>query len=290
MWHGSEPIPGAREAVRKLVDGGKTVAFVTNASAGTRDDVVGKLKRLMGVDVARTSVYTSGYAAARTLVDRAWTRVYLIGEEGLRSELVEAGVEVVDGGPADSQTSALTAEEFEALPILPYTPATKVDAVVVGWDRAFNYAKACKASLYLQHHGARLVATNKDAFDAYPRKGNWPGAGTMVGAIEGAAPASAPTLVAGKPSSELIRRVLKDHGWDATRTLIVGDRLDTDVAMGLGSGVDTCLVLSGVVSSSGLEDRLALFREAAGTGDHPVHVCSSLAEVVGLPHHSHPHL
>ncbi len=118
--------------------------------------------------------------------------------------------------------------------------------MVVGWDRDVDYAKLRRASLLVQR-GARLIASNADA--AYPApEGLWPGAGAILAAVvttTGATPE-----VVGKPASPMFESARRRLGVDGP--LVIGDRLDTDVAGAEAVGWDSLLVLSGVSTRADL--------------------------------------
>jgi ribonucleotide monophosphatase NagD (HAD superfamily) len=130
-----------------------------------------------------------------------------------------------------------------------------VGAVVCGWDLTFNFAKLCLASLHLQRSpGLVFVATNTDAFDRLHDR-NVPGNGCAVAALETAVGRRAVTV--GKPSAWLIQHLLGAHGLDPRRTVVVGDRLDTDIQLGVVGGTDSILVGTGCATLVELEEAAA---------------------------------
>lgn len=209
VWLADRPIPGSAEAVARLRAAGEPVAFVTNMSYGRRRDVAAKLAA-MGIDPAE-SVVTSAMAAA-TLV-AAGERVLVVGGPGLVEEVEARGATVVRAGDAD--------------------------AVLVGYDPAFDYA-AMTAAATAVRRGARLLASNDDA--TYPTPdGPLPGGGAILASIERACGCTA--TVAGKPHRpmrDLVRGLVGDRG------VVVGDRPETDGAFARALGFAFALVLSGV--------------------------------------------
>jgi N-acetylglutamate synthase-like GNAT family acetyltransferase len=136
----------------------------------------------------------------------------------VRQALEGAGIELLDGDPG------------------------RADLVVIGWDRSVDYTKLRTAALLVQR-GARLVATNADP--SYPAPdGLWPGAGALLAAVTTTTGAGA--TVVGKPARPLFEAAAEVTG--ATRPLVVGDRLDTDVAGAGAMGWDSLLVLSGAAT------------------------------------------
>jgi phosphoglycolate/pyridoxal phosphate phosphatase family enzyme len=219
LYRGGFGLPGANEALARLREVGPVV-FLTNNSTRTREGFAARASEL-GLDVEGRDVITSAYATARTLAGSV-TRCYVVGEEGIVEELRGVGIEPIQ---------SLNGIE----------PST-VDAVVVGLDRGISYDRLADASLCIRS-GALLVATNPDR--TLPIQGREvPGAGTMVAAVEAASGVKA--RVIGKPQPEAVRMAADHIGLLAEECVVVGDRLDTDIAGGNRAGCTTCLVLTGV--------------------------------------------
>ena len=223
-----QPIPDAVTFIARLRRKGKKVLFLTNNSKFTRSEYRAKLEG-MGVAAAAEEILTSASATASFLKENCELEgkaAFMIGGEGLREELENAGIRLLGG------------EE-----------GRKADYVVVGWDTELTYDKLRVACLAL-HSGAVFVATNADATFPSP-EGLWPGAGAIVAALEKAAGREA--LVVGKPNLYMMQAALSQAGGVADKTLVIGDRLETDILGGWRIGVDTCLVLTGVSSRDDLE-------------------------------------
>src|SRR5919109_1546420 len=151
VYRGDRAVPRAAEVLGAVRERGIHLVFLTNNSSSLPEAVAARLAAF-GVSVQPDEVLTSGVATATMLRRQGWTgaTVFVIGEEGIRKPLAEAGLTLMDGDP------------------------DRTDLVVVGWDRAIDYAKLRRAALLVQR-GARLVATNGDA--SYPAPdGPWPGA------------------------------------------------------------------------------------------------------------------
>lgn len=223
VYRGVEPVPGAAEVLAGIRRRGRRIMFVTNNSSRT-PRAVSEVLRAMGIEASPDEVLTSGRATASMLVREglAGASAYVIGERGVREALADAGIAVLDGLPSSA------------------------DLVVVGWDRAVDYAMLRQAALLVER-GARLIATNADA--SYPAPdGLWPGAGAILAAVTtttGATP-----VVVGKPHRPLFEAALDATG--ARRPLMVGDRIDTDVAGARAMGWDSLLVLTGASSVADL--------------------------------------
>lgn len=214
--------PSALEQVRAL---DIKLLFITNNSARTPEDVAGRLERL-GVRADPSEILTSALATAALLrrEGSSGQQAFVIGERGVREALQQVGIEIVDGEPETA------------------------DLVVVGWDRSVDYGRLRTASLLVER-GARLVATNADA--SYPAPdGLWPGAGAILSAITTTTGAT-PTIV-GKPAQPLFQAAAEVTG--ATRPLVVGDRLDTDIGGARGMQWDSLLVLSGAATAASLTE------------------------------------
>lgn len=215
LYRWPEPIPGAPEAVAALRAAGKRIAFVTNNSSRTPEQVAERLAAV-GVHADPTEVITSALATATLLGERGLRSAFVVGEEGLRKALEDEGIRIEDGRDG------------------------RVDAVVVGFDRSADYAKLRDASI-LVTRGAALVASNPDGSFPAPGGESWPGAGALLAAIE--ATTGIRGDVVGKPEAPLLRRALEAAG--GGRPLVVGDRLDTDIAGAARLGWDSALVLTG---------------------------------------------
>ncbi|SRR5712691_9989008 len=219
LYRGTEPTPGAADALARLRDAGKRLAFVTNNSSKTPQDVAEHL-RSVGVPAEEAEVETSSMVTAALLVERGVTTAFVVGELGLRSALQERGIELLDGEPQWA------------------------DAVVVGWDRSADYAKLRTASLLVQR-GAAFMATNADASFPAP-DGRWPGAGALLASIETTTGKRAEVI--GKPQPPILLAALARAG--GGRPLLVGDRLDTDIAGAAALGWDSMLVLTGISTAA----------------------------------------
>lgn len=218
-YRGSEPIAGSSDAVALLRDAGIGVTFATNNSTRTPQDNAKKLTSL-GFEVVPDEVITSGVAAA-DLLDPG-TRCLIIGADGLHSAARARGCVPVDD-PEQTQV------------------------VLVGLDVHITYDLLTRGTRALIA-GARFVASNADA--TYPDGDHVsPGTGAIVAALERASGVTAE--VAGKPQPALYQAAaarLPDGD-----VLMIGDRLNTDVAGAAALGWDTALVLTGITNADAVE-------------------------------------
>jgi HAD superfamily hydrolase (TIGR01450 family) len=150
LYRGDLAVDGADDAVGRLRASGRRVVFMTNNSARTPEQVAGKLSDL-GIQAAPGEVVSSALATANVLASRGGGTAFVVGEGGILTALADAGLTILDGEPE------------------------RADHVVVGWDRAVDYAKLRTASLLVQR-GAHLVATNADVSFPAP-EGLWPAIG-----------------------------------------------------------------------------------------------------------------
>jgi 4-nitrophenyl phosphatase len=220
LWLAAEPIPGSVDAVRRLHARGEDVRYLTNNSSLTVGEYVAKLRGL-GYPAEPDDLLTSAQAAA-TLLEPGET-VLVCGGPGVVEAVEARGAHAIREGDADT--------------------------VVVGWHRDFDFDRMAAAATAV-HHGARLLGTNDDA--TYPTPGGpLPGAGAILAGVATAA-GVAPT-VAGKPYGPMAELVRRRIGQDElARSVLVGDRPDTDGLMAQRLGVPFWLVLSGITTEGDL--------------------------------------
>jgi 4-nitrophenyl phosphatase len=234
LWRGTSPLPGIAELFACLKQRGLGFALATNNSAHRPVDFVARLGR-SGLVLAEGQVITSAVAAAVCLRHsaEAGATVFAIGEAGLREAISREGFQLaaVAGGTG------------------PPPDGERVAAVAVGYDRELTYAKLRDAAVYLQR-GALFVAANRDA--AMPVEGSvWPGTGATVAALELTTGRRA--KVAGKPEAAMFAAASEALKAPADRLVMVGDRLDTDIAGAARAGMRSVLVTTGVNSAADVE-------------------------------------
>lgn len=239
LYRGSDPVPHAAASVARLRELGKRVAFVTNNSARTPSKVTERL-RSVGVEADELEVETSALATASVLANRGVRQAFVIGGSGIIEGLGQAGIEVLAGEPAGA------------------------DVVVVGWDRDADYTKLRVASVLVER-GAALVATNADASFPAADGTKWPGAGALLAAIETTTGVRGEVI--GKPYPPLLHTALERAG--GGRPLLIGDRLDTDIAGAIGVGWDSMLVLTGISTAP----------EAHTSSTPPTYIAADLREL-----------
>ncbi len=225
LYHGDEAIPGGKEFLAFLDSVNVRFLLLTNNSTLTVAQYVSRLRR-MGIETGEEVILTSSVATAAYLTRIAppGSRVYLIGEEGIRTELQKSGFVL--------------------------TNTAKADYVVVGLDRRLTYAKLSTAMRAVRN-GARLIGSNPDR--TFPSEtGLKPGAGATLAALE-AATDVAPVVI-GKPETAILEMALTRLGAAPQTTAIIGDGLYTDVLGGQKAGLFTILLLSGVTEATQLTE------------------------------------
>jgi len=216
LWRGDEWLVRPADLFGRLEKAGIRVGLATNNATRTGSYYLDKFAG-EGVRLEPWQVVNSGIAAARYLAARFPERgsVIVVGEWGLAKTMAKHGFPQNGGDPI---------------------------AVVCGMDRQVTYEKIKQAAMAVRA-GALFIGTNPDKTFPTP-EGLAPGAGSILAAIQAASDV-APTIT-GKPQPALYEILLEDLGTGPAETLVVGDRLETDIAGGLALGSPTALVLSGV--------------------------------------------
>jgi len=220
VYRGSDACPSAAESILEFIKRGVLIRYLTNNSAARPEQVTRKLLYL-GVPCEASWVLSSGITTAQFLLNSKHKTYSYVGEVGLGESLAESGLEEQPLGE-------------------------EADAVVVGICRSFTYEMLCLASDSIRS-GAHFIATNLDP--TYPMEGGvlTPGAGSIVASIataSGIAP-----LVIGKPEPHMVLEACTELGIEPNEAIVVGDRIDTDIACGINAGAATWLVLTGVTET-----------------------------------------
>ncbi|MFI6677663.1 HAD-IIA family hydrolase [Kribbella sp. NPDC050470] len=241
LVHEERAIPGASEFIAALQKSGRKFLVLTNNSIFTPRDLRARLLA-GGIDVPETAIWTSALATAQFLDDqRPGGTAYVIGEAGLTTALHEIGYVLTDRAP---------------------------DYVVLGETRTYSFEAITKA-IRLISDGARFLATNPDPTGP-STEGPLPATGSVAALITRAT-GVAPYFV-GKPNPLMMRSALNQIEAHSELSVMIGDRMDTDVISGLEAGLRTVLVLSG------------------STGEHevdrfpyrPTRIVESIADIVPL--------
>ena len=249
LWEGDRPMPGLADFFQTLRERRIKFVLATNNASKTPEQYVSKLAG-MGVAVAREEILTSAQAAAlylRQSLDRDLrqsangTKVFAIGEDGVRQALAETGFTLTGLYEVDAQ------------------------CVVCGMDRGLSWDKLATATLNIRA-GARFIGTNPDA--TFPtERGITHGNGAVLAAIQ-AATGAAPIII-GKPEPIMYQLAMTRLGVAPAETAAIGDRLETDILGAVRARIRSVLVLSGVSSREQL----------AGLDYQPTWVMQDIREV-----------
>ncbi len=241
LVHEERAIPGAAEFIAELAETETPFQVLTNNSIYTPRDLQARLAAA-GIIVPHGVIWTSALATAQFLADqRAGGTAYVIGEAGLTTALHDAGYVLTERSP---------------------------DYVVLGETRTYSFEAITKA-IRLILDGARFIATNPDPTGPSAH-GPLPATGS-VAALISRATGMEPYYV-GKPNPLMMRTALNRIDAHSEHTVMIGDRMDTDVVSGLEAGLRTVLVLTG----STQRDQIERFPY------RPTRVCASIADVVPL--------
>lgn len=241
IYLGDRLLPGAGEAIRRL-RADRRVVFLSNNPTSTRENYAARLCAL-GLPTEPHEIVNSSLVMIQWLLREApGCRVFAVSEQPLEDELLAAGFELVED-------------------------ASAIDVVIASFDRTFHYGKL-QIAFDAIRAGARFVATNADRYCPMPGGGE-PDAAAVIAAIE-ACTATKVEVVVGKPSPIMIRAVAEIMRLPLDRCLMIGDRLETDIAMGRAAGMATALVLTGATTP-----------ELLGASEiQPDYVLESLADLI----------
>ncbi len=214
LVHEGQALPGAADFLERLVEKRRRFLVLTNNSIFTPRDLAARLAR-SGLLVPEEAIWTSALATADFLASQLpGGSAYVIGEAGLTTALHEAGYTLTDTAP---------------------------DYVVLGETRTYSFESITRA-IRLIDAGARFLATNPDVTGPSP-EGPLPATGSVAAMITRATGAD-PYFV-GKPNPMMFRSAMNRIDAHSESTMMVGDRMDTDVVAGIEAGLDTILVLTG---------------------------------------------
>jgi NagD protein len=224
VYLGEALLPGAKRTIETLREVGSRMVFVSNKPVETRQSYAAKLTRL-GLPTSVDQVVNSTQVTVRELSIRApGCRVFPIGERVLIDALCSGGFHISE------------------------TPG-EIDYVIASFDRTFVYRKL-QIAFDAIRAGAHFVATNGDAFCPVPGGGE-PDAACIIAAIE-ACTGHAVEAIYGKPSPAMMNTAMAIVGTDPDESIMVGDRLETDILMGRQAGMATALALTGATSRASL--------------------------------------
>lgn len=241
VYRGDELIPGAAAAIDRLRTDGTRTLFFSNNPTKSRAAYAERLRGL-GIDVDAEWILSAGTVTTRFLAtEHDDDAVFLVGSEGLREQFEAAGIDLA-------------------------TDATRADVLVASYDREFGYGDMLAGYRALDA-GATFYGTDPDLLVPH-HDGMIPGSGAVINAVGGIVERD-PERILGKPSTEAQHAALDVLDAPAERCLVVGDRLNTDIALGERAGMTTVLVRSGISTDEDIEN----------SDVRPDYVIDSLAEL-----------
>ncbi|KAM0727725.1 Glycerol-3-phosphate phosphatase [Formica fusca] len=242
LWMHMTPLPNSSDVMNLFRKLGKRVFYVTNNSTKTRDDLVEKCKALK-FQANKDDILCTANLSACYLQSLGFSKkTYIIGSEAIARELEQVGISYYGIGP-DIINPNSPYSVFEKDP--------EVAAVIVGFDEHFSYPKMVKAATYLSDASVHFIGTNTD--ERFPVSNDVviPGTGSLVRCIESCSERKA--VIMGKPEKYMAKMLRERSNIDPQRTLMIGDRCNTDILFGTRCGFITLLVLTGVTALSDVE-------------------------------------
>lgn len=226
MYRGNSNIDGAKEFIDDCLKNNIPFCFLTNNASRTLKQNVEHMEKLGFEGIEEKHFFTSSMAAARAMRKKGYTKAQMIGMDGLSEALKNSGFEISD----------------------------EPQCLFVGLDKQGSYEKYSQALQYLLK-GAVLVGTNDDRLLANGDTFNV-GNGSIVRMFEYASGQT--SMKIGKPSGTILYEALEYYGLSKEECIIIGDNLETDIALGVNEHVKTILVLSGVHHEEDIE-RLGIY-------------------------------
>lgn len=265
LWVGDRLIPGAAETIDKLRDMGVSPYIVTNNPTSTRHEIAGRLMDKGFHNIPDDMIVSAGYVTTQYLLSMGFSdkrrRVYIVGEEGLIKEMRDQGINAlgVDDFPADENLADLKIDD-------------DIFAVVVALDKTLTYRKLAIGNRIIVENDAMLIGTNCDNSLPLGNGVYVPDAMPNILALQCSTGRKA--VILGKPSKLMFEPLKQSKHLDQNETIMVGDRLNTDIQFAKNIGARGVLVLTGVTTR---EDAQAVAPE-----ERPDYICNSVADIPQL--------
>lgn len=259
LWVNNGAVKGAPAAINKLRARGKRVCFATNNSTKTRPEFLSKLEKL-GYEADLDELFPTSYSTAVYLKSIGFDRkVFIVGQSGIAGELADVGIESCGVGADPTPrhwTPGMCEIENDLDP--------DVGAVVIGFDNQISFPKLAKACSYVKDPNCIFIASNADESFPHPDpRVAVPGPGAYVAAIS--AVTGREPIALGKPYTYFFDIIRLQHPEiDPKRTIMIGDRLTTDMVFGRNNGLKTLFVQSGI----GTYDDMVNYRNSGNPDDH----------------------
>lgn len=252
MYLSDRLLDGTLDFLSYVKDIGGRAVFLTNNSSRGTDKYIERMKNF-GIEAGPEDFVTSADAAIRYLKGRydPGTRYFVCGTESLKQQLRDAGLCVAEeeGAPETD-------------------PGRFADVVLLGFDKELTYRKL-EVSCILLNRGADYIATHPDPVCPV-WYGSAPDCGSIIKLLETAT--GRRPLIIGKPKPAMVQLAMEKTGFGPQQTLVVGDRLYTDVACGVNAGVDTVFVLSG----EGVPEDIEKY------GIHPTYMLGGIRDLLNV--------
>jgi HAD superfamily hydrolase (TIGR01450 family) len=223
IYLGNQPINGAKKFYNKMKNLGKHVYFLSNNSSKSKLDYVKKLKS-MGIETSKKEIILSTDGVIHYLKKNKIEGIFILGTESMKQEFKQAGFNIESKNP---------------------------ECVIIGYDTELTYVKLCKTALLLEK-GANFIATHPDKV-CPTTKGPIPDIGSILALLE-TATGRKPYKIFGKPNPEFVSHVMERHKISKGETIIIGDRLYTDMELARRIGCKFICVLSGETKREDIEN------------------------------------
>jgi len=257
LWKGNGAIPGSPEVISLLREAGKKVIYVTNNGTKNRKEYFTKCHDL-GFGGEFTDIFTPASSCAMYLQSLNFNKkVYLFCGRGVASELDDAGIAHTGSGP-ECEGLREMADVAKSVAIHSSEHGKEIGAVVAGYNYDINVTKMALAASYLDNPDVLFIGTNRDPNAHFKElsanKIKEKISGSIVLPLEGAFIKAIETItgreatVLGKPETFMFQAIKESHRIDPARTIMIGDRCETDILFGRRNGVKTVMVGSGVHS------------------------------------------
>jgi len=216
-----EIFEGIHDLIKSMNNFGSKFFFLSNNSSFSTEEYLNKLKKL-GLKIEKDNIIISTHPTIQYLKENKFKRIYLLGTKSLQSEFIKDGFILTDDDP---------------------------EILVLGFDKELTYTKL-ETAAYLLQENIPYIATHPDV-KYLTKRGYIPDAGSII-ALLYESTGKKPKIF-GKPNKEMILFKLRELGINPRNAVIVGDRLDTDIRMGIEAGVTTICVLTGETSREMIE-------------------------------------
>ena len=249
LWTGNKKINNAEKVIKKIIDLNKQVLFLTNSSTKTTDILIKKFN-LFKIPINKKNLIHAGLAASlfiNNLGLKPKSNIYFIGSKNLYKTLTENTDDLIFTGLDDNNKTFYDLSNNELELLKSDIEKNKYSAVIVGWDDKFNTYKLTKACTILKYQkDCKFISTNNDYSTPHSENLIMPANGSIVSSIE--LSSGIKSICVGKPSKELGNIIINKYKLSPSKTVMIGDRIDSDLYFGKVNKFKTCILLSGVTN------------------------------------------